>query len=251
MTHTLPVGYMECAATFTIPGEPISYENAQKLFLKWRTIAKDNGWAVVWRVELQKRGQLHWHCIIGMKDVRQDIAGIAIKTSWHKALELMGEVEYEYMGWGADPFNKVPLTGSKKLLEWNGAYIYSAHVDFMDANGARWKRYLLDHTTKVKQEQIPENIGRHWGVIGRKQFVEVLPSTVETFTPQEYAKFMRCLDRMWTPYIRHDGALFGRRRGYTVRRGKSGKTDLFTKSKPTIDRLIQWVLQQRPNTIKA
>ena len=243
MTRRLPdEEYFLAAVTLTIPGYPLKPSESRLLGEKWRTYVKNKQWPTVWRVEVQKRGQLHWHCIVGIKRSESTLpeAIDLIKDSWHTCMDLMGEIEYTMVGKVTDPTEVGFVTGRQRLMEWKGAKKYSCHVDLMDNQEAGWKRYLFDHTTKVKQEQVAENIGRHWGVIVRKAFVEVLPSKVSTMTRKEYARFTRCLNRMFTPYIKHDGALFGRKRGFTVKRGKMGKTDIFTKSNPTIDRLINW-----------
>jgi hypothetical protein len=246
MANVMPESYVQSAVTLTIPGYPLQVPEARKLWEKFRTAVKDKGWLCVWRCEIQKRGQLHWHCVIGV-DTPPSAAEMKteIKKTWHRAMRSMGYIEYSYLGPFGDPTQVDYVTGKENLMNFPYAERYSAHVDLMSENGQAWKRYLLDHTTKVKQEQIPENIGRHWGVIGRKRFIEILPERVAVMSVKEYACLLRSINRMFTPYLRNDSALFGRVKGYTVKRGKQGKTDLFTKSRPTIERLIDWVLSDR------
>jgi len=245
MTNRLPPEFELAAVTLTIPGYPLNPDQSQAIFSKWRNHATKNGWPCIWRVEIQKRGQLHWHCIVGVeKSLYPDSNSIStdICKSWHKCMSLMGEIEYRMVGDVREPTRCDFVTGRRRLMDWRGAEKYSCRVDLMKDQEAGWKRYLFDHTTKAKQEQIPENIGRHWGVVFRKAFIETLPTEVSAMTPREYAKFLRCLNRWFTPYLKDSNALFGRRRGFTVRRGKMGKTDLFTKSLPDVNRLVAWAV---------
>ena len=102
---------------------------------------------------------------------------------------------------------------------------------------------MNDHTSKVKQEQIGENIGRHWGVIGKDAFEAVTPSSVASMTHRQYAAYLRCYHRLCTPYIRCEGALFGKRRGYTSRRGRTGRAVSFSNPE-TLRRLVDWAMSE-------
>lgn len=139
--------------------------------------------------------------------------------------------------WGVSRFNGSGCPSN--LAEWWGAADHAADVKpLSDVYGA-WKRYLNDHTSKAKQEQIGENIGRHWGVIGRNAFEAVQPVAVASLSWQQYATVLRCYHRLCTPYIRCEGALFGKRRGYSSRRGRSGRSISFS-NPATMRRLVDW-----------
>lgn len=244
MEKRLPEEFHVFAVTLTIPGYPLSPGLAHKLFEKFRIFCRDKKWATIWRVELQKRGQLHWHCILGTyPEYSAKMTAIFIEKCWHHCLRSMGILSFNFVGPFSDPTPTKSIQGSYNLMDLKGADRYSARVDYMPDQDKGWIRYLIDHTTKHKQEQIPENIGRHWGVICRKLFVNVYPADSSTrFTAKQYAKFIRVIRRMYTPYIRCDTALFGRRRGYTSIRATQGKTDIFTKNNATIERVINYAL---------
>jgi len=140
--------------------------------------------------------------------------------------------------WGVSRFNGANCPSD--LSKWWGAEKYAADVQSLADTYGAWKRYLNDHTSKTKQEQIGENIGRHWGVIGKDLFEVVDPSLTAHLTAREYAAILRLYQRMITPYMRCEGALFGKRKGYTPRRGRSGRSVSFSNPE-TIRRLLEWV----------
>jgi len=251
MRNRFPENYEPLAVTLTIPGYPLQLSEAAELWKRFRTSVKDEKMLCIWRCEIQKRGQLHWHCIMGAEkelSVPREQHGNRVKALWHDCMRGMGNIEYKYCGSPTDFVECDRVTGSRNLMEWKGVEKYSCHIDYMDDQNTGWKRYLIDHTTKVKQEQIPENIGRHWGCIGKKKFLEVYPESTTALSPSEYFQVTRMINRMFTPFIKDPRAVFGRRRGFTVNRGKSGKTDIFTKSNPTVERVISWVISQREST---
>jgi hypothetical protein len=238
LTHTVPLGWTACAVTYTIPGYPLDLQQVKRLWQNWTVRANRLPLCAIWRIEIQKRGQLHWHLIVGYNGSIED-ACFNLKDSWHKALSSLGEIEYYYLGSPSEPIKCDSVTGKRFLLDWPGADVHAAHIDIFKDEFGPWKRYLQDHCSKSKQEQIPENIGRHWGKINRKHFVEVLPDFVATLTEKEYARFLRAYNRLCTPYIKCTTALFGRRRGYKGKRGRYGKTVYFSMPK-TIGRLLEW-----------
>ena len=240
LTHTVPAGWVACAVTFTIPGYPMELSDVKRLWQNWRVRANRLSLCAVWRIEIQKRGQLHWHLIVGF-DGEPAAAQRQIVQSWHKALRSMGELGFKYLGSASDPREFEMVTFKGNPMDWKGAEKYSAKVDVFPNQLGPWKRYLQDHTTKSKQEQIPENIGRHWGKINSKLFVEALPNRASTLSNKEYARFLRAYNRLCTPYIRCHGALFGRRRGYSAKRGRYGQTVVFSMPE-TVGRLLDWAV---------
>jgi hypothetical protein len=131
------------------------------------------------------------------------------------------------------------------LSKWYGAEKRAADVQPFSSLMGAWKRYLQDHTTKAKQEQIGHDIGRHWGVIGRKKFMELIPEEYREMTWAQYSAFLRSYQRMITPYIRCDTAFFGRRRGYASKRGRSGRCITFSRPE-TLSRLARWAIELHP-----
>jgi hypothetical protein len=103
-----------------------------------------------------------------------------------------------------------------------------------------WLRYLQDHATKRKQEQIVENIGRHWGVVGRTGFVEVLPDVACDLTYKDYATVVRWMQRLATPHVMDARCPFGYRLGYRISRGRWGRSVWFS-STNTVARMVEFL----------
>jgi len=222
LSNQMPGDFTVCACTYTIPGHNLPLHETKRLWHIFQTYARRLGVCAVWRVEIQKRGQLHWHAIAGAQGESKDVVALLTEL-WHRTLRAMGDIN------------------GKNLMDWKGAKKNSADVQPYKDGSAAWKRYLHDHTTKSKQEQVPENIGRHWGVIGKKMFSDVGPEQSIDLDWKVYCKVVRSYNRLCTPYVRHDGAMFNKRRGYTTKRGKIGSSVYFCRP-DTMSRLIDWAL---------
>lgn len=160
MTHDAPAGWRTWAVDLTFPplpfGRPdaaISQADALRIFRAWKSRCDRLGVGVIWRLEIQPRAdtqrpdlrgipQPHYHCIlIAPPDVSTD----AISGLWFGVLGERGAVR-----------------GAKK---------HACRVVLCeDFQTARF-RYLLDHSTKKKANQVAVGWGRHWGVFGRSFFV--------------------------------------------------------------------------------
>lgn len=242
LLNTLPNEYVMAGCTYTIPGYNIPLIQTRKLWHNFQVYVSRYEISMVWRVEVQKRGQLHWHVICGRKGESEESYKL-FKDIWHKALNSIGPITYTQVGHATEPIDVGFPVGQRLLMDWPGAEKYSARVDPYIHNSAAFKRYLNDHATKSKQEQVGENIGRHWGVIGRKSFVKVSPIKSEEFDWKTYSKIIRQYNRLCTPYVKRDGALFGRVRGYSCKRGKIGTSTYFA-SPETMRRLIDWAKRE-------
>jgi len=126
-----------------------------------------------------------------------------------------------------------PRAGTNRPVLWlanrymiPGANLRMCVVDKGDC-GAKWLHYLADHATKRKQEQIAVGVGRHWGVVGRKCFTEVLPEDL-AIPSRQYSQILRWLRRWHTPSVKDPRAPFGRRLGWKLRRGAWGTSEWFT-----------------------
>ena len=140
----------------------------------------------------------------------------------------MGQVTHETA--------KGTYTGSRMSLP--GAHKVSCDVQIGGGDG-RWLRYLQDHATKAKQEQIGSGIGRHWGIIGRTCFARVMPDASVEMTERQYFRFLRAYQRLATPRVKVGGEWkLGRR----VRRGRRGSSVVFS-SPATMRRLVDWARQ--------
>ena len=74
----------------------------------------------------------------------------------------------------------------------------------MQANGSRgaWLRYMQDHASKGKQDQIGVAKGRHWGIIGRKLYSRAVPVSTAELSDSEYFRFLRAYQRLCRPSFR-------------------------------------------------
>lgn len=122
-----------------------------------------NDFPACWRVELQRRGVPHLHCIFWVRESERDC--FAIASRW---LRLWG-VEF-------DPDHV------------ENAVCWRNYVD------AGWFRYLVLHNQK-KDEQVGW-LGRQWGVVLKKRFVE-REKKEYILEPDQYDYARRMLDRIY------------------------------------------------------
>lgn len=267
-----PVDREEVAVTLTIPGAPLPPREAKELFHKFSLRMTKAHICAVWRIELQPRGQLHWHLLAGIEDGSQIST---IHKIWSSELERLGWVSDWYdpckhvnLGKGLDqgpdfeiedtyqsepgeiypgqiheqadfidsPGGIRPVVHFRHRMLMPGAHLRACQVKTYDGRN-NWLRYMQDHATKHKQEQIPDDIGRHWGVINRKAYTQNLPDSTTGLTDRQYYRILRWLQRLATPRILDDRAPFGRRAGYRIKRGRFGRTVWFSQP-ATIQRMI-------------
>lgn len=218
LNNTCPDDYLLFGSTFTLPGPLLSPDIFKVLWRRWCNSATKNNWLVVWRVELQARKQPHWHCLIALpKPANQPVDGLCIDLckykiwqSWLTVLRNCPPYEVKNLSVidcsdgimldnGTGKSYKLTAT-INNLLIWQGSEFHSVDVQYNSDNRGSWLRYLQDHSTKAKQEQIAVNIGRHWGVIGRKKFKTIEPDEVINLTGKQYSKFLRLYHRLCTPH---------------------------------------------------
>lgn len=132
------------------------------------------------------------------------------------------------------------------LSMWQGANLYAVHVQFEERDNGAWKRYIQDHATKSKQDQIAENKGRQWGVIGKKDFQRRDPDFIVQFHEdrKDLDKFLRHYCRLRTPQIREKKAPFGRKLGFPAGKALWGKTVFFADIPETANRLARWAIEE-------
>jgi hypothetical protein len=244
LTHRPPDGWQTIGATLTIPGPVLSPDERRRLWGNFKRRLIRRGWCCVWRLELQRRGQAHWHAIIGLP------AGThrsQIQVEWLASLDSLGpqvwpdgySVKVNQGTQNADVhmYFEIP-----RLSLLPGALHYAVHLQSEGGRGS-WLRYLQDHATKAKQEQIATEQGRHWGVIGKKLFRQVEPAGVSVLTEKEYRRFLRLWRRCCTPIVKAP-CVFGCKRGYPPRRGTIGHSVWFTSSADVV-RLVEYSKQER------
>lgn len=224
-------GLEVCGVTLTIPGPVMAPGIAKKLFERFALNLHKSGACAVWRLEIQQRGQLHWHLMAGAKRPGD------IVLLWHDTIASIGPETF-------DPphvVGKMAIDHVTSRMALPGADLRAVHLDKEGSRGS-WLRYLQDHCSKGKQEQIAVNIGRHWGVIGRKLFTRVLPDKGIDLDDRQMSRVIRMLQRLATPSEFHPESPFGRRLRGRVRRGSRGKSIWYTNPK-TVSRLVNWTLR--------
>lgn len=119
----------------------------------------------VWRVELQRRGVPHLHCVL-----YADTDGAArFRLDW-------------LISWG--------------LLEHPDALRRA--VDYRQVDSDAWFSYVVFHQFKHTRDQAGW-VGRHWGVIGRRLFVDRAMRTYH-LTGGQYDRFRSIM--FW--FVRHE-----------------------------------------------
>jgi len=247
LTMRPPAGWCVIGATLTVPGPVITIDEMRKLWAWYCLKMAKIGCCMVWRLELQKRRQPHWHCCIAIPppvmtedelserlvpERIRDLLGEPEQKAWFSALDILGPCSHECLKDG----RKVVFTGLRRDIP--GAHKYACDRQQEGSRGA-WLRYLQDHATKAKQDQIASGIGRHWGVVGRKHFKRLLPDEVCDMDQKQYSRALRALQRLATPFVSAPGKPFGSKLGYRVRRGSIGKSVWFSNT-DTVKRICEW-----------
>lgn len=249
LTSTGPAGWVLHNTTLTVPGPVLSLSENIRLWKSFCREVESHEWCAIWRVEIQKRGALHWHMIlwapvwspvIARRRVTPDTDMLptpeVIRHEWSKALATLGPVQCDT--YWMDPFgdwHPPALLGNRFMLPGADQHAVNVQTD-VDAKGA-WLRYLQDHATKAKQEQIPESIGRHWGIIGRKYIQTVSPGEIDALTREQYFRFLRWYQRLCRPSFKSSHVPFGRKLGYRPSRGSRG-TSVWFSNTDTVRRLV-------------
>lgn len=190
-----PEGWQPYGFSLTVPGPVVGEGDFLRVVNGFRCTAKRAALPVVWRIELQRRGQPHMHCI-AWAGRSADAARLGL-WGWWDAVRLLGPVVWETDKgrWEADSRMALP-----------GAEDHASKVDGLqssDPNG--WYRYLASHASKSKQAQLGWK-GRQWGVWGRAG----LRSTVADLGPLRDAEFW-CMVRALRRLTSGRGGAWGRR----------------------------------------
>jgi len=240
LTHDAPGGWITAGLTFTIPGDVVETGVASSLWRTFSRWASKSGVGLIWRAEVQRRGQLHWHAIgISRPEwlpyvTRLTLPGPDGKRPKRELGALPADEAWREMWWAA-----VKSLGDERMSR-PGSIEHAADVrcDEGDQRG-KWLRYLQDHASKRKQGQVAENIGRHWGVVGRALWRVSLADTVEHLSPAEFKRLVRAVQRMTRPRIRAPQAPFGSKLGWKSSRGRIGSSVWFV-STAAMSALVEW-----------
>jgi len=198
-----PKNWILYSGTFTIAGPVMNEQMETKLFADWcKNFINNETILMVWRKELQERGASHWHTIIAVpKKYKID----KIFTSWWKFVT------------DCDDIGRMYLNGAtKKMCEIN-----------LINNTAKWSRYMQDHMTKNKKNQIAKT-GRHWGVVNRKYLRKEKFSRSIYYDDKLYYQVLRVQRRLFTPFKKNLKSPFGYSLGFSSKRGNTGLACWFT-----------------------
>lgn len=157
--------------TLTVPGTVSEAEwHAARKRLSMR--AKRAGIAFVWRVELQRRKQPHFHLVAW---IRPGSSGQRL-FSEHWLASCLPE----------------------RCKAVKGAWRYCAQVlgpySAKDAS-VEWLGYLVGHSGKSKTSQLGWK-GKQWGVVSQDLFREELPAVTTPMTDRQRAIFQRALRKL-------------------------------------------------------
>ena len=252
LEHKPVEGLQVYGVTLTVPGPPITPQESAYLFDHFsKNYIVRNGCGMVWRIEAQKRGAVHWHGIIAapttlpLSGFNTPLpADTALRMYWFFALRVLGEIEWKQV------YQRGTLSGKSTRDRIQGASEHAVDIQTDGGRGA-WLRYLQDHATKAKQEQISIGFGRHWGVVGRKCFERARPIESHTFTSRKsFTMFLRAYQRLIRPVMTYrmrseKSAKFnarpfgGRSLGWANARGSRGVSVWFSNPN-TVKRLVEW-----------
>jgi len=374
VSHEFEETLKPAGVTLTIPGPVLPLNYVKKLFNHFQTNFRRKGNSCVWRIETQRRGQLHWHLLAGLKSSESDLIEI-----WLNALHHLGNVEFdEYKPYSGKtgmellpvqstmltsrqrcksdfiitysrfedyredknnglffirlaffggrkylPFTKKSMkllkpfmksgfveikpgiwrkndgqiisvkgsyeykkiydkwlkvfgvesilekyppnaikgysladshySGVQILLEKDYSKVYGAEERAVDiewqsesSDRSKYNRYLNDHATKSKQEQVAENIGKHWGIINRNKFKELDElKTFKFFDDTHFHDFLRVYQRLRTPMIRCDKVPnFGRKlSNWKPSKGFIGQRVFFGDIE-TVKKIFKWSVER-------
>lgn len=171
LTHYVEGGQL-WDVTLTIPGDvtPEEWDRLKRrIFKRWERA----GFGVVWRVELQRRGTPHLHCVVW--------------TPAAMPMEKRNQLLY-VAWWECLPEEKRFSAGAWK----HAAHVKGPYTDIEQS--PRWLAYVAAHASKRKKEQLGWQ-GKQWGIINRTQFVERKPMVEVSMTFEEEKRFKRLLSR--------------------------------------------------------
>lgn len=195
-----PKGWLCFGMTLTVPGPNITPEEWDRLWCAYCQRLRRMGYvALIWRIELQTRGQPHVHCICWSKDGPDKI-----RTAWFEALGLLGPYEgpaVTVKGLAKAATGENGETAPQELMRvshrafWPGACEHAVRVDSIGSeDNMGWWRYLASHASKSKQAQLGWK-GRQWGIVNERHLDRAIPILIE-LTQKAEAKFIRYMPKL-------------------------------------------------------
>lgn len=153
--------------------------------------------SLIWRIELQERGQAHWHCVFYLSDDDASSRNADLSNAYDLVcFELVGV-------WRKLVYKRVN-TDNWTLQTHLG--FSDRGVDVKPLTSSAIVGYVCDHGSKAKQAQLGW-VGRQWGVIGRKNLSFEGEAVVSV--PLEHHKKAARQFRRLQEHLRRDGKYTG------------------------------------------
>ena len=231
LTLVPPETYCTYGVTLTVPGAVADSDEIKRIFHRYRVWATRCRLCAVWRLEVQSRGQLYYHLIVNAPAYWNPTECI---TAW---LSHLGE-----------------------RASIAGALSHACTIEPDTGETGKWLRYLADHSTKTKQHQLGVDIGRHWGIINKRLFTDMLPTTEYPLGSHHRAMVIRWLSRLCCPQLpfsdlsrkedykvckKSRSCPFGSSLGKRFRRGSRGRAVWFGRV-DTVSRMCEAALDSPP-----
>lgn len=243
------------AVTLTVPGDIVTPEQWKVLFVAYTTTLTRSGVGAIWRLELQKRGQPHLHMIAtapeGLKIIGEEkedrIACVSLwfHRQWFEHLDKYlppceGRIKTGFdtnTGRDSSDLAVSPVPRSALMGADRHAVCFEP-----DEGDILWWRYLCDHTSKSKQEQICGWEGfRHWGKTTKRRFLEIEPEKWKV-SRAVFVKVYRWLRQASRRRIRDPRCVFGSRMAASPRRHSSGSAVWFGVTADQIERMTLYAM---------
>lgn len=237
--------------TLTIPGEVISSDVWHNILHRLSQKCSRARVGLVWRLETQKRGQAHLHCIatsIGKKRVKRACACRALPAD--EKAELVETLLWWRLSWAKIVDEFAPKCAGRifdgqsviEVTECPRSLLLGADQHMVDlspdSGGSIWWRYLCDHATKSKQEQLCSWSGvRHWGRINAAAFKTIEP-TIWTVERRTFSAVYRWIRSSTRRRIKDDRCSFGSRKGESPRKNCAGSSVWFGVSPSVVEKLL-------------
>lgn len=172
ITHDCP---LDCwGVTLTVPGTILENSVFKSILHKLSVFCNYRAIPIVWRCELQQRGQPHLHLV-----AYGDCMNIClIMIQWQSLISKLGNVyNVEFCGEEKEivSINRAFVNGSSHMFE----------VERLKGDFRSW-RYLVAHASKGKLAQAGWS-GRQWGVVYRKVMLSSCPESIELEDREMYA----------------------------------------------------------------